>query len=138
MKKLITLLGLLLIANTFTNVAGGENFAKDKIKRYAVEGLVCDICKSSDYIYFGENIYYSFEGKPQKEWPPEEENYMSSDEKMFSMMFDIHSEMMGYDRTENICGFGTSLKEMNYAIFKGKKYHADDNGFIVINTNEPR
>lgn len=67
-----------------------------------------------------------------------EENYMSSDEKMFSMMFDIHSEMMGYDRTENICGFGTSLKEMNYAIFKGKKYHADDNGFIVINTNEPR
>ncbi len=67
-----------------------------------------------------------------------EENYMSRDEKMFSMMFDLHSKEMGYKRTENICGFGSSMKERGYAIYKGKKYYPNINGIIAINTDKPR
>lgn len=35
-------------------------------ERYAVEGIACPICESSDFVYYGENTYY-WMGEPHKE-----------------------------------------------------------------------
>lgn len=66
------------------------------------------------------------------------EEYADTQDKIFTMIFDLHSKGMGYDRSEQICGFGNTMKERGYAIYKGKKYYPDNAGFIVINTNKPR
>ena len=63
------------------------------------------------------------------------EEYADIHDKMFSMIFDLHSEKMGFDRTELICGLGNTMKERGYAVYKGKKYFPDNRGFIIINTN---
>ncbi|GAI86984.1 unnamed protein product [marine sediment metagenome] len=68
----------------------------------------------------------------------ENKEYADYKDKMFSMIFDLHSKEMGYDRTELICGFGNTMKERGYAIYKGKKYYPNADGIIVINTNKPR
>ena len=65
-----------------------------------------------------------------------EEEYADIHDKMFTMIFDLHSKQMGYDRTEQICGFGMTMIKKGYANYKGIKYYPDKKGFIVINTNE--
>ncbi len=64
-----------------------------------------------------------------------ESEKIDTHDKMYSMIADLHIETMGYKRYETIAGYGTSMKERGYAIYKGKKYYPDNRGFIIINTN---
>ncbi len=57
MKPLILLVIMLLIVG---EALGAGN-------RFIVEGIVCPICRKSDAIYYGENIYYAL-GEQHKEY----------------------------------------------------------------------